>query len=54
MAAQSFTVIFVVNSIEGVFDGLGTPSMVALQADVLPSAEDFARDANLMNVPGDL
>lgn len=24
------------------------------QADVLPSAEDFARDANLMNVPGDL
>lgn len=28
--------------------------MQALQADVLPSAEDFARDANLMNVPGDL
>ena len=32
----------------------GNPSMQALQADVLPSAEDFARDANLMNVPGDL
>ena len=51
---QDYTVIMVVNSMEGVMDGLGTPSMVALQADVLPSAEDFARDANLMNVPGDL
>ena len=73
---NDFTVIFVINSIEGTMDGLGmqhktshsaadycaypssvvagNPSMQALQADVLPSAEDFARDANLMNVPGDL
>ena len=33
-------------------DGVGSPSMNALQADVLPAAENFARDANFLNVPG--
>jgi hypothetical protein len=51
---NNFTVILVISCFEGVMDGVGSPSMNALQADVLPAAENFARDANFLNVPGDL